>query len=270
MRNLSQVFKFLFGLLAILMFSAQPLAAQDGTCSGSFDFSATDVVVDLDSDWRAMTAALELDDSDGCKNKKGSDDGFLCNGGGSLVTSLIDDDTASSTQFVNGVADPWLANATATGPDAFAIVHMDIFQPGDCAVLMPLTCDLSQDGEPFEDCYISESGAEFTTAEEACADTYSFNGEGMFAAGNDLSTNRQPKKGNNKNWAMAVSLEATEDCATYFEQGACEGADNDVTATLIADGGDYGEVGAVAPDDFLEVGTATFSPSGGCIWTPLD
>lgn len=262
--------KILFAVLTMCMFSAQALA-EGGTCTGSFSFESTTVSVNLDSDWRAMTAALELDDTDGCKSMKDADDGFLCNGGSNLVTSLIDDVTASSTLFSTGLVNPWGASANATGPDAYAVVHMDIFQPGDCADLKVATCDL--DGVPdndLEDCYISESGKEFATAEESCADTYSFNGEGMFAAGNDLSTKRHPKQGNNKNWAMSVPLMVTEDCSLYdgTDQATCEGANNDVSALLIANGGGYGEVGASAPEDYLEVGTATFTPAGGCAWTP--
>ena len=65
---------------------------------------------------------------------------------------------------------------------------------------------------------------------------------------------------------MNVALDCSAGDDT--DQATCEAID-DVSADLIADGGDFGQLDAVEDVDYLVVGEATFTPTGGgtCSWT---
>ena len=268
-------------LLAIavstLMGSAFAGVAPPG-CSGDFNWNNGGVEVDLDDGWRAVTAAVELHDAAGCLDKKTDTDGPLCTKNKNLVTSSLDDLTALAASDV-GVANPWNASPTDGGTDdTYAVVHMDIFMPDsnedatyDCSNFETTedgSTDLCGTAALDETCwgYPEDNPVWYDSPELACDAALVATGEGMFAEGDDLSEQRQAKKTSNRNWAMQVEL-LDADCNVQIDQATCEALDDDVVVDLIADGGDYGEEGASAPEDYLVVGTATFTPSGSCIWT---
>ena len=235
-------------------------------CQGTYDYDPQSVSVDLDADWAAMTARLDFDDEGGCDT--GGEDGVVCTPNGkNTKTSTIDDFTAFSGDFTAPLGDPWENNDVAG--NQYATVFMDVFMPGDCAVALAAgdaECD-GDVGTTDDVCYESASGAFFETAAESCADTFDFNGEGMFAEGEPYSDNRHPKSGRNQNWSMYVDLGAeVAACGGATDEtdtgGVCD--QNSATVRAIADGGDFGEPGAVEDVDYLNVGDVTFALDDNC------
>ena len=88
----------------------------------------------------------------------------------------------------------------------------------------------------------------------------------MFAEGMPFSENRHSKKGANKSWAMYVDLGAPASCEGVTDEfdtgGVCNTAA--VAVEAIADGGDFGEDGAEAGVDYLDVGDITCTPEDTC------
>ena len=257
--------RIVLGLAACMSVAAFSVQAGVAVyeCQGSFSWDTTNVDVDLADGWAGMAAAVDFDDEGGCDT--GGDDGVECTRNNkNIKNSSIDDFNAASGDFTAPLGD-W--NADISG-DQYVTLYMDVFMPEGCNDAQePGTEECDGNSETLDDvCYVSASGIAFPTAAEACEDSYDFNSEGMFAEGMPFSENRHPKNGANKSWAMYVDLGAPASCEGVTDEfdtgGVCDTAAVEVEA--IADGGDFGEDGAEAGVDYLDVGNITFTPEDNC------
>jgi hypothetical protein len=247
--------------MSVAAFSVQ--AGVSYVCQGSFSWDTTNVDVDLADGWAGMAAAVDFDDEGGCDT--GGKDGVECTRNGkNIKNSSIDDYSAASGDFTAPLGD-WDENISG---DRYVTLYMDVFMPEGCNdAQAPGAYECDGVLETLDDvCYVSASGSAFPTAAEACEDSYDFNSEGMFAEGMPFSENRHPKNGVNKSWAMYVDLGAPASCEgetdEFDTEGVCTAA---VEVEAIADGGDFGEDGAEAGVDYLDVGDITFTPNDTCV-----
>jgi len=238
-------------------------------CQGSFSWDTQRVWVDMDfiiGGWHAMSMDLEFDDEAGCNV---SGDGVECTKNNkNIKTSSIDDYFTASSNFAAPLSPQWELIDVAGA--RYATLHAEVYQPGSCAeVLEPGVGECDGNGETTDDiCYLSASGGYFETAEESCEDSFNFNGEGAYAGGIPFSENRHPKKGNNKgavkSWTMYVDLTDPQCTGTTDETDTGGVCDYVHDVDLIADGGGYGEDGAVEGTDYLNVGLVEFYPEDSC------
>ena len=174
--------------------------------------------------------------------------------------------------FTNPTDEQDLGFPANSGDPTFAVVHADIFIPGDCAEVAGICNHDSDDGSTAEqDCYDSGfSGGPspegwWGTAEESCTEAVANTDEGMFAEGAPFSSGRpKPGKSSHKSWAMYAELIATCDTGVQFvptgDEQLCDSAGISVLA--VADGGNW-------PDSFLDVGDVIFTPDTDCTATEL-
>jgi hypothetical protein len=233
------------------------------TCDGATFADGYTATVELDDGWEGYAFQAE-DDFDGtCKDKKA--DGFACTKSGNLITSGINDD-ATFKLFAASSDEEDLDLPANDGDPTYAVVHADIFQPGDCAVAFD--CNHDEDDGTTAEISCFDSGFPngpwvdgfFDNAEDSCSDAAGETGEGMFADGDNFSPNR-PKPGNkaHKNWAMYVELTASCQSGLIAVTAnnaapSCNSAEHEVDG--IADGGDVATAFAA--------GTVTFTPDTDC------
>jgi hypothetical protein len=257
-------------------------------CTGSATFEGGYTVdVTVDSPYAGIWYQVEDDDDGDCQNFKDEDPDFACNKSGNLVTSRINDDTDPLEPLdyhqSNSGASLILSDSEVANDSTYAMVHANVFMPGDCA--LDFQCDDDNDGETANiNCYDSGFGGGplfggfYANALDSCEEAFDETSEGFFAElnaeGGMISPDRNPKKKNDgppKNWAMYVGLtagacdqtiEVETDAYGYHDHQATEApppcdADS-VVVDGIVDGGDY------AVDGGTDAGDVTFTPTTNC------
>lgn len=274
-----------------------PAVGQDyyeiWTCGSATFADGYTVDVTVDAPYGGIWYQVEDDDDGSCEDFKNENPDFACNkkGEGNLVTSRIDDDTdplvPRDYHQSNSGASLVLADTQVAGDPTYAMVHADVFMPGDCAV--GFLCDHDDDGETADiTCYNSGFGGGplfggfYDNAFDSCKKAFDETSEGFWAELNDgegvvypggmISPNRNPKNNNNMNWAMYVGLTAPDcpddievetDAEGYYDKVATEtppdcGDPVYVEVDGIVDGGDY------FLDGGIDAGDVTFTPTTNC------
>jgi hypothetical protein len=243
------------------------------SCGGATFANGYTAHVALDPPWKGVAFQAE-DDVDGtCKGKK--EDGFACTSKGNLITSRIDD--ASAFRDFDAAVENYTLDLpeSAGGDPAYATVHADIFEPGECATPVACNYDGTDQGGDFDlvddTCYDSGYGGGdsadglgyFGDPNAACMEAFENTSEGMFVEGVPFSENRPKKKGGGspkRNWAMYVELSAACQSGLIAVPAgsaapACSSASLSVDA--IAGGGDYDQA-------YIDAGEVTFTPDSDC------